>query len=506
MSPIQSTKMTNFRWTVCMLLFFATMTTYMDRQVLSLTWKDFLAPEFGWTDADYGYLAGLFSLMYAICMLFCGKVMDIIGMRRGYLLSIGICTVGTLLHAICGIMMSGILADTWIVSFDGAIESLHDVGVAGTAITTMSIYLFLGCRSVMALGQAGNFPAAISVTAEYFPKKDRAFATSIFNNGASVGSLLAPVTIPLIAREFGWEMAFLLVGALGFLWMFAWLMLYESAGESHRVNISEYNYIQQDTVSSVQSYNENEKDTSDGIDSDIINDGKPISFLRCFSYRVTWAFIFGKFMTEGAWWFYLFWAPIYIADTYGYTTDSPMGMALIFTIYLISMLSVIGGYMPTYLTEEFSLTPQQARLRSMLGFACLQLIGLLQMPLGSHSPWVLVIIIGIFGAAHQSWSANLFSLVGDNIPKKSIATVIGIGGCAGGIASYLVMVFTGTLLQYANLMHDTFTFLGYSGKAAAYMMMFSIFSVSYLIGWGIIRLLSDYHITKNSIPNHERNN
>ena len=267
----------------------------------------------------------------------------------------------------------------------------------------------------------------------------------------------------------------------------------ESAGESHRVNISEYNYIQQDTVSASQNYNENEKDTSEGIDSDIINDGKPISFLRCFSYRVTWAFIFGKFMTEGAWWFYLFWAPIYISDTYGYTTDSPMGMALIFTIYLISMLSVIGGYLPTYLTEEFSLTPLQARLRAMLGFACLQLIGLLQMPLGSHSPWVLVIIIGIFGAAHQSWSANLFSLVGDNIPKKSIATVIGIGGCAGGIASYLVMVFTGALLQYAEQMHDTFTFLGYSGKAAAYMMMFSIFSVSYLIGWGIIRLLSDYH-------------
>lgn len=448
------------------------MMTYLDRQVLSLTWKDFLAPEFGWNDNDYGYITGIFSLTYAVCMFFVGKLLDVIGMRRGYLISMGICTVGTLLHAFCGIILSGLLADTWLVDFDGAKEALHDMGVAGISITTMSIYIFIGCRSIMALGQAGNFPAAISVTAEFFPKKDRAFATSIFNNGACVGSLLAPITIPPIARLLGWEMAFIIVGAVGFLWMFAWLKLYNNANNSSKVNISEYNYIQQDN------------------NEESVKNEESISFIRCFSYRITWAFMLGKLMTEGAWWFYLFWAPIYISDTYGYTTDSPMGMALIFTIYLICMLSVIGGYLPTYLSENYALTPHRARLRAMLAFACIQLIGILQLPLGSHSPWILVIIIGIFGAAHQSWSANLFSLVGDNMPKKSIATVIGIGGFAGGMSSYLTMVLSGKLLFYADTMQDAYTFLGYSGKPAAYMTMFCIFSVTYLIGWGIIRVLS----------------
>ena len=479
--------MTNFRWTVCSLLFFATMMTYMDRQVLSLTWKDFLAPEFGWSDSDYGYITGLFSLMYAVCMPFVGKLQDVIGMRRGYLISMGICTVGTLLHAFCGIILSGVLADTWLVGFDGAKEALHDMGVAGISITTMSIYIFIGCRSIMALGQAGNFPAAISVTAEYFPKKDRAFATSIFNNGACVGSLLAPITIPLIARSLGWEMAFIIVGSFGFLWMFLWLRLYNNASNSQWVNISEYNYIQQD-------------ETEESSKSE-----EKVSFMRCFSYRITWAFMLGKFMTEGAWWFYLFWAPIYISDTYGYTTDSPMGMALIFTIYLICMLSVIGGYLPTYLSEHYALTPSMARLRAMLAFACIELIGILQLPLGSHSPWVLVIIIGVFGAAHQSWSANLFSLVGDNMPKKSIATVIGIGGFAGGMSSYLTMVASGKMLAYADIMQDAYTFLGYSGKPAAYMTMFCIFSVTYLIGWGIIRLLA-YDPRLSNMQNMRRGN
>ena len=479
--------MTNFRWTVCSLLFFATMMTYMDRQVLSLTWKDFLAPEFGWSDSDYGYITGLFSLMYAVCMPFVGKLQDVIGMRRGYLISMGICTVGTLLHAFCGIILSGVLTDTWLVGFDGAKEALHDMGVAGISITTMSIYIFIGCRSIMALGQAGNFPAAISVTAEYFPKKDRAFATSIFNNGACVGSLLAPITIPLIARSLGWEMAFIIVGSFGFLWMFLWLRLYNNASNSQWVNISEYNYIQQD-------------ETEESSKSE-----EKVSFMRCFSYRITWAFMLGKFMTEGAWWFYLFWAPIYISDTYGYTTDSPMGMALIFTIYLICMLSVIGGYLPTYLSEHYALTPSMARLRAMLAFACIELIGILQLPLGSHSPWVLVIIIGVFGAAHQSWSANLFSLVGDNMPKKSIATVIGIGGFAGGMSSYLTMVASGKMLAYADIMQDAYTFLGYSGKPAAYMTMFCIFSVTYLIGWGIIRLLA-YDPRLSNMQNMRRGN
>ena len=210
--------MTNWRWWMVVLLFVATTVNYMDRQVLSLTWKEFIAPEFHWTDSQYGIITSVFSIFYAVCMLFAGKFVDWMGTKKGYLWAIGVWSFGACIHAACG------WATMRIEGFD-SIEAMKAVEAGSNAalgIATVSVWLFLAARSILALGEAGNFPAAIKTTAEYFPKKDRAFATSIFNAGASVGALIAPVTIPPLAASFGWEMAFIIIGALGFLWMGFW--------------------------------------------------------------------------------------------------------------------------------------------------------------------------------------------------------------------------------------------------------------------------------------------
>ena len=232
MNKIQSAKMSNFRWVICALLFIATTINYMDRQVLSLTWKDFIAPEFHWTDDDYGTITGLFSIFYAIANLFAGKFIDWMGTKKGYLIAILVWSTGAVMHAGCG----------WVaMRIEGydSIETLRLVQAgssAAVAIATISVWLFLSCRLILAVGEAGNFPAAIKVTAEYFPKKDRAFSTSIFNSGASVGALAAPATIPLLARAWGWEMAFIIIGILGYIWMGFWLWLYEKPSKSKHVN------------------------------------------------------------------------------------------------------------------------------------------------------------------------------------------------------------------------------------------------------------------------------
>ena len=242
MTPVQTTKMSNFRWVICALLFLATTVNYMDRQVLSLTWKDFIAADFHWTDADYGFITGMFSLFYAIANIFAGKFIDWMGTKKGYLIAIFVWSTGAVLHAGCG----------WVtMNIEGypSIEALRLVQAgsdAAVAIATVSVWLFLSCRLILAVGEAGNFPAAIKATAEYFPAKDRAFSTSIFNSGASVGALAAPATIPLLARAWGWEMAFIIIGVLGYVWMGLWLWLYDKPRKNKRVNQAELNYIEQD--------------------------------------------------------------------------------------------------------------------------------------------------------------------------------------------------------------------------------------------------------------------
>ena len=476
MNSIKTTKMTSFRWVICGLLFLATTVNYMDRQVLSLTWKDFIAPEFHWTDADYGLITGWFSIFYAIANLFAGKFVDWMGTKKGYLIAIFVWSTGAVMHAGCG----------WVaMQIEGydSIEALRLVQAgsdAAVAIATISVWLFLSCRLILAAGEAGNFPAAIKVTAEYFPKKDRAFATSIFNSGASIGALAAPATIPLLARAMGWEMAFIIIGVLGYVWMGLWVWLYDKPNKNKYVNQAELNYINQDV--DVAEAQETEKEEE--------KEEKTIGFLKCFSYRQTWSFIVGKFMTDGVWWFFLFWAPAYFSDQYGYTSDSAMAIALIFTLYaIVTVLSIGGGYLPTYFVDKKGMNPYIGRMRAMLIFACFPLLGLFAQPMGAYSPWWPAIIIGFLGAGHQAWSANLYSTIGDMFPKSTIATITGIGAMAGGVGSYLINYGSGQLFTYAEGQGAAFTFMGFDGKPAGYMIIFCICAVAYLVGWIIMKLL-----------------
>ena len=479
MSSVQTTKMTNYRWVICSMLFFATTINYMDRQVLSLTWKDFIAPEFHWTDDDYGTITAVFSILYAVFCLFAGKFIDWMGTKKGYLWSIFVWSLGACLHAVCG----------WItMKYEGldSVEALRAVQ-AGSAtalsIATISVYLFLFCRSVLAMGESGNFPAAIKVTAEYFPKKDRAFSTSIFNAGASVGALVAPLSIPPLAEWFGWEMAFIIIGVLGFVWMGFWVVFYEKPNKSNHVNVAELTYINQDA--------ETDADPKDADD-----EGPQISFLNCFTYRQTWSFIVGKFMTDGVWWFFLFWAPAYFSDQFGYKSSSGMGQLLIFTLYVIvTVLSIFGGYPAKDFVETKGMGAYAGRMRAMLLFTFFPMTALLAQPLAAWeaSPidpaWWPAIIIGLAGAGHQAWSANLFSTIGDMFPKSTIATITGIGAMAGGLGSMLINKCSGKLFTYAEQQGADFTFFGFEGKPAGYMIVFCICAIAYIIGWTIMKVL-----------------
>ena len=283
------------------------------------------------------------------------------------------------------------------------------------------MYFFLMARCILAIGESGYFPAAIKVTAEYFPKRDRAFATSIFNAGASIGALFAPLTIPLLAKHWGWEMAFIAIGALGFLWMGFWVFMYTPPEESRYVNQAELDYIGQDKH----------------LEADLVKTDqtveKKIPLWQCFRYKQTWSFFVGKFFTDGVWWFYLFWTPSYLNTQFGIKTSEGLGMALIFTLYAISMLSIYGGKLPTIFINKTGSNPYMARMKAMFLFAFVPLLVLLVQPLGTISPWFPVVLIGLGCAAHQSWSANIFTTVSDMFPKGAIATVTGIGGMAGGL-------------------------------------------------------------------------
>ena len=469
MSTIQNTlgKMTNYRWTICAMLFFATTVNYLDRQVLSLTWDEFIKPEFHWDESHYGTITAVFSFVYAACMLFAGRFVDWLGSKKGYLWAIGVWSLGACLHAFCGIITEH------FVGLHSAAELMGATGDVVVTIATISMYCFLAARCVLALGEAGNFPAAIKVTAEYFPKKDRAYATSIFNAGASIGALIAPLSIPLLAKAWGWEMAFIIIGVLGFIWMGFWVFMYTAPAKSKHVNKAELEYIEQDNHEEGQVESQTE--------------GKKMGFLQCFGYKQTWAFAIGKFMTDGVWWFFLFWTPSYLNTQFGIKTSDGLGIALIFTLYAITMLSIYGGKLPSIIIKKTGLNPYAARMRAMLIFAFFPLLVLLAQPLGTISPWFPVILIGIGGAAHQSWSANIFSTVGDMFPKTAIATVTGIGGMAGGIGCMVLQYVAGELFVYAG--ETNMAFIGFEGKPAGYFVIFCVCAVAYLIGWCIMKAL-----------------
>ena len=477
-------KMTNFRWIICSLLFFATTVNYLDRQVLSLTYKDFIAPVFGWSDNDYGTITAVFSIIYALCNLFAGKFIDRLGTKKGYLWAIFIWSLGACLHAGCGVGTSALKA----------------AGFLGMMGVTTSVWLFLACRAVLAMGEAGNFPAAIKVTAEYFPKKDRAFATSIFNSGSSVGALAAPLSIPLIAKFCGWEMSFIIIGALGFVWMGFWMWLYRKPAENPRVNEAELAYISAD-------------DSGNSGDSGAAaSEGPRISYAKAFSLPQTWALVLGRFLTDGVWWFFLFWTPGYLSDQFGYKSSDGMGMALIFTLYaIVTFVSIYLCKIPTYMVDKRGMNAYEGRMVAMFIFACFPLLALGAQPLGAYSAWWPAILIGLACAGHQAWSANVYSVVGDMFPKSTIGTLTGIAQFAAGCGSFMVNKCAGALFTYAagttvvdgkevemtkdllaagaQFARPAMEFLGYTGKPAGYCIVFGYCAVAYIVGWTCMKTL-----------------
>jgi ACS family hexuronate transporter-like MFS transporter len=452
-------KVTNYRWTICALLFFATTVNYLDRQVLSLL-KPRLEDVFGWSNSDYANIASVFQFTYAISMLFAGRVVDKLGTKKGYIWAIVIWSIGAIVHALAIPIGEGIAVI---------------MGFVGVASISVSIAGFMFSRALLGFGEAGNFPAAIKATAEYFPKKERSFATGIFNSGTNVGAVLAPLTVPFIAKQWGWEAAFLLIGAVGFLWLIFWYKFYDKPEEQKRMSAEELDYINNEEIQEFEP-----------IKEAAYADGK-VSWFKLLNYRQTWAFVVGKFMTDGVWWFFLFWLPAYLKDQYNMVdTQVMVPLAVLYSMTMIG--SVGGGWFPMYFINRGH-SPYDARMKAMLVIAILPLVVLAAQPLGHISFWMPVILIGIGASAHQAWSANLFTTVSDMFPKKAIGSVVGIGGMVGGLGGVFITKLGGALF-------DKYKALGHI--ETGYTIMFSICAVAYLIAWVIMKsLVPKYKLITN---------
>lgn len=464
---IKSPKMTNYRWTIVALLFFATTINYLDRQVLSLL-QPMLEQEFHWNDSDYGTITAVFSLCYAVSMIFAGKFIDRLGTKSGYAWAITIWSFGAIIHAFSGVLTEGFVG----LPNSEALRQAARGSQLAASISMISVTSFTFARCVLAVGEAGNFPAAIKTTAEYFPKKDRAFATGIFNSGANVGAILAPLTVPVMAELWGWESAFVIIGVIGFIWLAFWIKFYQEPHNNPNVNRAEKDYILQDQ--------EIEGNTPSDEDHKT-----PISLKQLFRYRQTWSFILGKFLTDGVWWFFLFWTPAYMKAQYNMEgANIALPIAILYSITVIG--SIAGGKFPTYFINK-GMDPYAGRMKAMFIIALFPLVVLLAQPLGYYSYWFPIVLIGIGGAAHQAWSANIFSTSSDMFPKKTLATITGIGGMAGGLSSFLINKTSGLLFTFAD--ETQMTFMGFQGKPAGYFIIFIFCSIAYILGWMCMKTL-----------------
>jgi len=441
------TKIGGYRWTICALLFFATTVNYLDRQVLSLL-QPMLSEKFGWSNTQYANITSVFQFTYAISMLFAGRFIDKLGTKKGYTWAIIIWSIGAVIHALA------------IPIGEGMLTILGWVGIVSIPVSVLG---FMFSRAILGVGEAGNFPAAIKATAEYFPKKERSFSTGIFNSGANIGAVLAPLTVPWIADHWGWEATFVIIGGVGFLWMFFWLVLYEKPEKQKRLSKAELDYI-----------NSDKEDETDGS----LTGKEKVSWTRLLGYKQTWAFAFGKFMTDGVWWFFLFWLPAYLNSNYGLSgMEVTIPLAVLYSMTMIG--SVGGGYFPTYFINK-GYKPYDGRMKAMLIIALIPLVVLAAQPLGGISYWIPVFLIGIGTSAHQAWSANIFTTVSDMFPKKAIGSVVGIGGMAGGIGGVIISKTGGALFDY---------YKGLGHIETGYTIMFSFCAMAYLLAWVVMKTL-----------------
>ncbi|MEI8053474.1 MAG: MFS transporter [Bacteroidota bacterium] len=437
-----------YRWTICSLLFFATTVNYLDRQVLSLL-KPTLEEQFHWTNSDYANIASVFQFTYAISMLFAGRIIDKLGTKWGFAWALIIWSVGATIHG-------------FAIPIGESVTAC--LGWVGIAAVPVSIAGFMFSRMILGIGESGNFPAAIKATAEYFPKKERSLATGIFNSGANVGAILAPLTVPWIASNWGWESAFFIIGGVGFLWLIFWFMFYEKPEHQKRLSAEELEYIQEGV--------------DESKDANTENAAEKLSWTKLLGYKQTWAFTVGKFLTDGVWWFFLFWLPAYLKDQYHMTgTSIILPLSVLYSMTMIG--SIGGGWFPMYFIKK-GYTPYDGRMKAMLMIACIPLVVLAAQPLGHISFWMPVLLIGVGASAHQAWSANLFTTVSDMFPKKSIASVVGIGGMAGGLGGVIVTKSGGALFDHYKALGHIET---------GYTIMFAFCAVAYVLAWSIMHLL-----------------
>jgi MFS transporter, ACS family, hexuronate transporter len=420
----------NYRWVICALLFFAATINYIDRQVIGIL-KPTLQQEFGWSEIDYADIVFSFQLAYAIGLLLAGGIVDRIGARRGFVIAIVVWSLASMAHAEA-------------TAFGPAVAVV--LGVVGLTYTA-SVAGFIAARFLLGLGEAGNFPAAIKVVAEWFPKRERALATGLFNSGTNIGALITPMVVPWITLTWGWYWAFVATGAIGLLWLAAWLPIYRPPEEHPSLSPSELAYIRSDPADPVTR----------------------VPWSAVLPKRQAWAFMLGKFLTDPVWWLYLFWVPDFLNRNYAINLGS-MGPPLV-AIYLIADIGSIGGGWLSSALIKRGWTVNAGRKTAML--VCALAVLPMMFASGAKDLWVAVALISLAASAHQGWSANLFTLVSDTFPRQAVGSVVGLGGMAGAIGGMLIAKLTGYLLQVTG----------------SYVPVFLIAAFAYLVALGVIHLL-----------------
>jgi ACS family hexuronate transporter-like MFS transporter len=419
-----------FRWIICALLFFAATINYVDRQVIGIL-KPTLQGQFGWSEIDYGDIVFAFQLAYGIGLLIAGGVVDRLGARKGFAVAIVIWSLAAMAHA--AVPLFGGTAAV-VLAFAGL---TYSASVAG----------FIAARFALGLGEAGNFPAAIKVVAEWFPRRERAFATGLFNSGTNIGALVTPLVVPAITLWWGWPAAFIATGVLGFGWLALWWVTYDRPEHHPRVTAAELAHIR----------------------SDPADVPTRVPWRSIVTHRQTWAFAIGKFMTDPVWWLYLFWVPDFLHRNHGINL-STMGPPLV-AIYLVADIgSIGGGWLSSRLIKQ-GWTVNAGRKTAML--VCALSVLPMVFASGAKELWLAVVLISVAAAAHQGWSANLYTLVSDMFPKQAVGAVVGFGGMAGAVGGMLIAKLTGYLLQ----------------ATGSYVPVFLIAAFAYVVALAIIHLL-----------------